>query len=588
MQDALNDGREYNVFIPARFDDLGLTLEAFRVYCHLSRRSNRESRTAYPSYTRIGEDCFRGSYPNSTKDSLKAKAIAAVTELVAFGLIRKERYNEGGCYSHNVYHLTPQSEWKQPDEINSCNVRKGRAGLTRTRNKEATVNGDYHPPTIDVPETVNGDYREEDLDPVNGVIRNRLTGATVTVNREHPPVNPTPPKGNTNQGNTNQGNTSKGISIATAIDRAIAAPENCDLEPQTTAHPDSGLRPIGNEPENNPPDFPEPQTEQPAKQPEIAEPSTPGQIESEPVNITQSTEEGSSAPKNSKKRKTGKRGTTTAEPQHEPEAFREACVRFCEIADQYGASVGCFKTAAVQWDRQIEAGATVDDLAGQGMEAFAEACAYKARLNRGVCTGIPHFCRYLSGSRQHPTPYWQVSLAWKQRQLAKAAISPVASDSTTVVGDGTWVDQWLANTGLLEWTAKHHLPGLPQFRDREVSVAIAKSWYSDAKFDPKRLSQCAIAVEAYQAYRQDLEAREAARAQMAQVPVVVTGVEAIPAEPIPSEPSTPQISVKVAYLNEQIRAGKRLAVEKEVTNSPFWRNYIRYDRELNQVVEVAR
>ena len=75
MKDMLTDDRDKTAFIPIRLDELGLSLEAFRVYCHIVRRTNKETHTAWPSYKKIGEICFRGSYPNSSAASLKKKAI---------------------------------------------------------------------------------------------------------------------------------------------------------------------------------------------------------------------------------------------------------------------------------------------------------------------------------------------------------------------------------------------------------------------------------------------------------------------------------------------------------------------------------
>jgi hypothetical protein len=201
QSDRVFDARERHVFMPARFDDLNLTLEAFRVYCHLSRRTNKETRTAYPSYAKIGEICFRGSYPNSSKASLKAKAIAAVNELIEFGLIRKELQDEDDGYSHNVYHLTGQNEWMTPGKVDNCNVRKGRGGM-----KRKSVNGD-NPPNSVFP-----------VNPVNGEYQGRLTGNTDPVNRDANSVNPTPPKGLNTEGTPNKVLQIEGVSCFEAQD----------------------------------------------------------------------------------------------------------------------------------------------------------------------------------------------------------------------------------------------------------------------------------------------------------------------------------------------------------------------------------
>jgi len=182
MSDKLHDARSFHVFMPGQFDDLPITLEAFRVYCHLARRADKTGKS-FPSLAKIGAHCFRGSYPNSSEASLKAKAIAAIKELCAYGLIRKELYDEGEGYKHNNYFLTNSTEWKQAEEVEteSCNVRKGRPGKTRAKR---SVNQD-NPVTPD--NSVNGDNQT------------RLTGITASVNR-------TLPKGISNEGISNEGN----------------------------------------------------------------------------------------------------------------------------------------------------------------------------------------------------------------------------------------------------------------------------------------------------------------------------------------------------------------------------------------------
>ncbi|MCC5603373.1 helix-turn-helix domain-containing protein [Nostoc favosum] len=50
-------------------------MEAFRVYSHLCRRAGCDN-NAFPSYKSIGEACFRGSFPGSSTETLRQKAIA--------------------------------------------------------------------------------------------------------------------------------------------------------------------------------------------------------------------------------------------------------------------------------------------------------------------------------------------------------------------------------------------------------------------------------------------------------------------------------------------------------------------------------
>ncbi|MCC5670363.1 helix-turn-helix domain-containing protein, partial [Nostoc sp. CHAB 5784] len=89
QSDASSYGRrKRHIYIDSKLDDLPLTMEAFRVYSHLCRRAGCDN-NAFPSYKSIGEACFRGSFPGSSTETLRQKAIAAVSELVSWNLITK-------------------------------------------------------------------------------------------------------------------------------------------------------------------------------------------------------------------------------------------------------------------------------------------------------------------------------------------------------------------------------------------------------------------------------------------------------------------------------------------------------------------
>ncbi|WP_414756582.1 hypothetical protein [Anabaena sp. CCY 9910] len=76
--DILSDNRrKRHIYMDSKLDDLPLTMEAYRVYCHLCRRAGCDN-NAFPSYKSIGEACFRGSFPNSPTDSLRRKAITSL------------------------------------------------------------------------------------------------------------------------------------------------------------------------------------------------------------------------------------------------------------------------------------------------------------------------------------------------------------------------------------------------------------------------------------------------------------------------------------------------------------------------------
>jgi hypothetical protein len=176
--DRLQESRKVPIFLKSDIDDLNLTIEAFRVYGHLARRAGTNN-TAFPSYASIGEQCFRGSYPNSSAASLKAKAIAAINELIAFGLIYKEtRKREDGTNHVNIYHLT-ESGWNKPETpLENCNVRKGNPGKERKKRLTGITGG------------VNGDNPPIDTETVNGDNRGGLTGITGGVNGDNPKVLP--------------------------------------------------------------------------------------------------------------------------------------------------------------------------------------------------------------------------------------------------------------------------------------------------------------------------------------------------------------------------------------------------------------
>jgi hypothetical protein len=82
---------------------------------HLARRSGKDNK-AWPSYTSIGEHCFRHTYPNVQSASLRRKAIKAVAELEKAGVIRIQRRTVsepgGPGNKSNIYKILPLAEWK--------------------------------------------------------------------------------------------------------------------------------------------------------------------------------------------------------------------------------------------------------------------------------------------------------------------------------------------------------------------------------------------------------------------------------------------------------------------------------------------
>jgi len=173
--DTLQDDRDdLPMQIHFELDDFPLSAEAFRVYAHLVRRAGK-SRKAWPSYQNIGETCFRASYPNAAKSTLKIKAIDAVRELVAHRLIVIEHQTAAaGDATSNIYHITPRSQWtvERAVEFDSINIRTGgRTGIggrpkkvevvtgnnqVVTPNNQGVVTGNNHGGYSDKPQVVTG------------------------------------------------------------------------------------------------------------------------------------------------------------------------------------------------------------------------------------------------------------------------------------------------------------------------------------------------------------------------------------------------------------------------------------------------
>jgi len=99
------------IFVHSCIDDLDLTLEAFRVYSHLSRRWGDGTHNSVGSYSKIGEHCFRSSFPCASQATLKRKAIAAIKELEENGLIEKHKHQGyDGRDISNSYTLRTRDE----------------------------------------------------------------------------------------------------------------------------------------------------------------------------------------------------------------------------------------------------------------------------------------------------------------------------------------------------------------------------------------------------------------------------------------------------------------------------------------------
>ena len=106
MDDQLQDRRDIPVFIHRELDDLGLSPNAFRLYCHLARRAG--SGMAWPSYQSMGDHCFMGQAEAGRRRNI---AIEAMKELVERALIKKVARKDGEINQTNLYYLTPRDEW---------------------------------------------------------------------------------------------------------------------------------------------------------------------------------------------------------------------------------------------------------------------------------------------------------------------------------------------------------------------------------------------------------------------------------------------------------------------------------------------
>jgi len=188
--------------------------------------------------------------------------------------------------------------------------------------------------------------------------------------------------------------------------------------------------------------------------------------------------------------RSNRRGETKYRPENHPDEFAESFKEYCALCDEHGADAGCPKAAAAAWDKMIKSGSTVDEIAGSGLRAFIAACAYKAQKGGGKCGGIPHFVRYIRGSKDHPTPYWRTALDWQDRMRDRKDISGSQDFSRP---------EWLTNPDdrFIAWLRDTHLPQRPEYRGVVISTGTTRSWLTDAKHKSQRFEQAEIAWETF-------------------------------------------------------------------------------------------
>lgn len=135
----LRDERTPWLNIHSAYDEMPLTIEAFRVLCHFARRANNETKETKTTYKNIGEVCFKATYPNSAPNTLRRRAIKAVSELEGFGLVRKEPwYTDGGDLLGNIFILTHTTSWKLDFDPSLTNNSLVRGVSSDTGNAEST------------------------------------------------------------------------------------------------------------------------------------------------------------------------------------------------------------------------------------------------------------------------------------------------------------------------------------------------------------------------------------------------------------------------------------------------------------------
>lgn len=91
------------MFIPSALDDLGLSVYAFRILCHLQRRTGKDG-IAFPGMRSMAEVC----------QTSPATVHRAIKELKRRGLITViPRKDESNVYRLNISHLSPNNRAHQ-------------------------------------------------------------------------------------------------------------------------------------------------------------------------------------------------------------------------------------------------------------------------------------------------------------------------------------------------------------------------------------------------------------------------------------------------------------------------------------------
>lgn len=108
------DRTDEPVFIHSDLDDAGLSPFAFRIYCHLRRRLNKNG-LAWPGGATMAKTTRMG----------RSTVLAAVAELEERGMVVVERHAKGSLES-NHYHLMARKNWTPAPEHVAPKARGGR------------------------------------------------------------------------------------------------------------------------------------------------------------------------------------------------------------------------------------------------------------------------------------------------------------------------------------------------------------------------------------------------------------------------------------------------------------------------------
>lgn len=111
---ALFDRRVHPILVDRKLNAMPLKAESFRVYIYLAGIAERDG-VAFPKVQRIADDCFSLDYTSAV--TRKRHAEAAIKDLVAQGLIIKERGRQGNLLSNNSYILPDLNGVEMPERV---------------------------------------------------------------------------------------------------------------------------------------------------------------------------------------------------------------------------------------------------------------------------------------------------------------------------------------------------------------------------------------------------------------------------------------------------------------------------------------